>query len=192
MEVGPGVDRHGNPVIDPTRNVLDLVAAANLRQDDLRKAEFKRQDDLREAESSHIRQIQALMEKHASEMLSAEKARLDAIREVDVAAIQARAAESTAQATALAAQVSAAAEAMRTQVAATATLSQAALTSVVEPIRKDISELRDYQLRQAGAKAEIVETRTDQRGSNTTLLAVIGTVIALLVAGLSFYVALSA
>jgi len=36
---GPGVDSEGRAVIDPTRNVLDLVAAANRRQDDLRTAE---------------------------------------------------------------------------------------------------------------------------------------------------------
>lgn len=35
---GPGVDASGDPVIDPTRNVLDLVAAAIARQDDLRGA----------------------------------------------------------------------------------------------------------------------------------------------------------
>jgi len=35
---GLGVDAEGGPVIDPTRNVLDLVEAANNRQDDLRAA----------------------------------------------------------------------------------------------------------------------------------------------------------
>lgn len=35
---GPGVDRHGNETIDPTKNVLDLVEASILRQDDLRHA----------------------------------------------------------------------------------------------------------------------------------------------------------
>lgn len=33
---GEGVDHFGGPVIDPTKNVLDLVAAAIVRQDDLR------------------------------------------------------------------------------------------------------------------------------------------------------------
>src|SRR5688572_11724945 len=36
---GPGVDAQGQPVIDPTKNVLDLVEAAMRRQDDLRHAE---------------------------------------------------------------------------------------------------------------------------------------------------------
>lgn len=41
-------------VIDPTKNVLDLVAAAIQRQDDLRDAETKRQDALREAEKQRV------------------------------------------------------------------------------------------------------------------------------------------
>ena len=36
-ETGIGVDARGEPVIDPTKNVLDLTAAANKRQDDLRE-----------------------------------------------------------------------------------------------------------------------------------------------------------
>lgn len=35
---GEGVDARGGPVVDPTKNVLDLVAAAMERQDDLRGA----------------------------------------------------------------------------------------------------------------------------------------------------------
>jgi hypothetical protein len=37
-EPGLGVDAAGGPVVDPTKNVLDLVAAAITRQDDLRGA----------------------------------------------------------------------------------------------------------------------------------------------------------
>jgi len=36
---GPGVDAQGQPVVDPTKNVLDLVEAAIRRQDDLRNVE---------------------------------------------------------------------------------------------------------------------------------------------------------
>lgn len=37
---GPATDRYNEPVIDPTKNVLDLVEAAINRQDDLRKIAF--------------------------------------------------------------------------------------------------------------------------------------------------------
>src|SRR5580765_3501320 len=39
VPTGLATDALGNPVIDPTKNVLDLVAAAIQRQDDLRHAE---------------------------------------------------------------------------------------------------------------------------------------------------------
>jgi phage-related protein len=39
---GPSTDRFNDPVVDPTKNVLDLVTAAIQRQDDLRAAEAAR------------------------------------------------------------------------------------------------------------------------------------------------------
>jgi hypothetical protein len=39
VEPGLATDSQGNPVVDPTKNVLDLVAAAIQRQDDLRAVE---------------------------------------------------------------------------------------------------------------------------------------------------------
>ncbi len=48
---GIGVDARGGQVIDPTKNVLDLVEAAIRRQDDLRVAEAKLQDALRIADA---------------------------------------------------------------------------------------------------------------------------------------------
>lgn len=48
QEIRPGVavDARGNAVIDPTKNVLDLVQAAIRRQDDLRDAETRRVNEL--------------------------------------------------------------------------------------------------------------------------------------------------
>src|SRR5688572_6413972 len=39
---GEGVDSDGKPVVDPTKNVLDLVKAAMQRQDDLRREQDAR------------------------------------------------------------------------------------------------------------------------------------------------------
>src|ERR1700733_9873187 len=91
---GLGVDSSGGPVIDPTRNVLDLVAAGN-----------RRQDDLREMESKHVREIMAIRETHAVEVRRAESQRIDAIRQGDVQAVQQTATVSATTATTLAAQV---------------------------------------------------------------------------------------
>lgn len=43
---GIGVDSKGSAVIDPTKNVLDLVEASIKRQDDLRDAETRRVNEL--------------------------------------------------------------------------------------------------------------------------------------------------
>lgn len=58
---GVGVDSRGGSVVDPTKNVLDLVEAGNKYQDSMRearaelaKAEQRRTDDLSEAERRRI------------------------------------------------------------------------------------------------------------------------------------------
>lgn len=48
---GSGVDAFGGPVVDPTKNVLDLVAAESKYQDGQRDALERYQDGMREAES---------------------------------------------------------------------------------------------------------------------------------------------
>jgi hypothetical protein len=146
---GPGVDAAGQPVIDPTRNVLDLVAAA-----------IQRQDDLRDAESRHLREMAGLREEYAAELRRTEAARLDAIRAVDVGAVQ-RAAEVQAQvANALASQVATSADAFRV-----------ALSAQLEPLQRDIADLRKTQYEQAGQKAQVVEGKSDQRSGTATIIA---------------------
>jgi hypothetical protein len=145
---GPGVDAEGRPVIDPTKNVLDLVAAA-----------IQRQDDLREAESRHIREIAGLRAEYAAELREAESARIDAIRSVDVSAVQQAAEVQATQASTLATQVATSAETLRNQVAAAATAQTIALAAALEPIIKDIADLRRAQYEAQGQKTQVVETR---------------------------------
>lgn len=68
---GEGVDRFGGSVVDPTKNVEDLVkaleatlaqlrSADTLRFDDLRNAESKYQDAMRDAEVRRINELAAL------------------------------------------------------------------------------------------------------------------------------------
>jgi hypothetical protein len=145
---GPGVDAKGTPVIDPTQNVLDLVNAA-----------IKRQDDLREAESRHMREITQLRAEYTAQLRAAETARIDAIRAVDVGAVNRAAEVSAQQATTLAAQVATSAETLRTQVAAAAAAATVALSAALEPIQKDIQDLRKAQYEAQGVKAQTGETR---------------------------------
>jgi hypothetical protein len=125
------------PVIDPTKNVLQLVEAAN-----------KRQDDLREQESKHIRELLNLRSTFLDEIRRAEAARLDAIRSVDVSAVSRAAEVSAQQATTLAAQVASSADALRV-----------ALAAALEPIQKDIQDLRRAQYEAQGVKSNVGDTR---------------------------------
>lgn len=149
---GPGVDRYGTPVIDPTKNVLDLVGAA-----------IQRQDDLRRSESAHVRELMSVRFDYEEKLRDKESGRIDAIRKVDVDAV-ARAAEvSAAQAQTLANQQQASAEALRGQVEQARIATADALAQALSPIQKDIADLRAAQYQQQGEKSSRVETSTSDR-----------------------------
>jgi hypothetical protein len=184
-QVGP----NGKP-IDPTENVMMLVAGQVKRTDDLMaasqklaKAREKRQDNLRATEARHIRELATTRAQFEAALRDKETQRIDAIRAVDVQAVQRAAEVSAIAATTLATQVQASAETLRTQVAATATAQTTALAAALEPIQKDISELRKTQYEQQGQKAAQVETRAtraEDRGSNQWT---IGLIIGMIIAG---------
>lgn len=99
---GLGVDFAGNPVIDPTENVLALVAA-----------ETKRQDDLRELTTGHLREISALRAAHEQDLRRLETDRLDAIRRVDQANVNTAAERTLAAVQTLAATTASNADTLR-------------------------------------------------------------------------------
>jgi hypothetical protein len=170
---GEGVDASGGPVIDPTKNVLDLVAAA-----------IARQDDLRAMESDHLREVMKMRADYDQRLREAETARIDAIRAVDVGAVNRAAEVAATQAQTLATQVATVAEAMRTQVAAAATAASVALAAALEPIQRDIADLRRVQYETQGGKSNVVETREargDTRLNLNTVIMAAGVVIAALV-----------
>ena len=119
VDISP-TDSKGYPIIDPTANVLQLVEAANLRQDDLRKADSRRLEDLRIAETKRVDEVAELRSSHIKELAAAEAKRIDAIRAVDVAAVATASERASQQASVLANQVSTSAETLRTLVASTA------------------------------------------------------------------------
>jgi hypothetical protein len=156
--------RKSKEVIDPTKNVLDLVAA-----------ETKRQDDLRGVEGAHIRELMGRDQLLAERMRVIETARLDAIRAVDQGQIQRAAEVSAQQATTLAAQTTNLAEAFRVSLAA-----------ALEPMQKDIADLRRVQYEQAGQKAQVVETR-DVRGDQRLNINAVITLLGLLFVAAAFF-----
>ncbi len=170
----PGVE------VDPTRNVVGLVESTT-----------RRQDDLRDAEARHSREIGDLRAAFAEKLRVAEADRINAIRAVDVNAVQQAASVSATQATTLAAQVATSAETLRTQVAAAATAATVALAAALEPIQKDIADLRRAQYEAQGVKAQSTESSEGNRsyvglaiaamvGLATVLLGIAGIVITVL------------
>jgi hypothetical protein len=148
---GPASDASGNPVFDPSKNVLDLVEAA-----------IARQDDLRVTESEHVREIMRLRASYDHELRVSETARIDAIRAVDVGTAERAAAVVASQAATLATTVTASAEALRTQNEVARVQVADQLRSALEPILKDVSELRRVQYETAGGKAETYDQRTER------------------------------
>ena len=153
----PETDDQGRIIVDPTLNVIALHEAGMRRQDDLRNSENGRVLEHVDAEA----RMADLRADHAKEMRRAETDRLDAIRGVDQASVRADAAATEIRATTLATQVALSAEAVRTQVAATAQAAQENLTRALDPIQKDIGELRQVQYTTAGSKAESTEAKTE-------------------------------
>jgi hypothetical protein len=177
---GPGVDRFGTPVYDPSKNVDALVEAAIKRQDDLREMQARYVGQIGEMREQHARYITELRAQYQKELREAETARIDAIRAVDVGAVNRAAEVSATQATTLATQVATSAEALRGQVEAARQQTATALAAALEPIQKDIQDLRRAQYEAQGQKTQVVEARGDQRFNTSTVIAAIATLAAVI------------
>ena len=162
---GPSTDRHNDPVVDPSKNVLDLVDAA-----------IERQDDLRNKEGAHVREILSLRAQHDRELRGAEAARLDAIREVDAENARAATAAAEVRATALAATVTATAEANRSQVEAARAATADALAAALAPITSAIEQLRQAMYEDQGQKTQVVEGRSEGMSQTAKTMAAIASV----------------
>jgi hypothetical protein len=149
---GPGVDRYGVPVYDPSNNVYALVRAA-----------IERQDDLRVLATQHLRELTQLDREHAKEMRQAESERINAILAENAGNVQRAAEVQLAQQQALAAQVAASAETVRTQMTATAATVAETLRTTVAPMQARIEELSRAQYETQGQKQQVVETTSGSR-----------------------------
>jgi hypothetical protein len=129
----------------------------------------------------HLEVVAGLRAEHAKELRQAEAARIDAIRSVDVGAVQQAASVQSTQAQTLATQVATSAETLRNQVAAAATAQTIALAAALEPIIKDIADLRRVQYEGVGQKTQVVETRAT--GANAGLY--IGIAISVMIAAIT-------
>jgi hypothetical protein len=176
---GPSVDAVGSPVIDPTSNVTALVKAGLQRQDDLRQLESEHIHEISKVRAAYEQQLRegdanlaTLRSEFEEKLRTAESARIDAIRAVDVAAVAQAAAVSATQAMALQTQVNVSAETLRNQVATVAAQQATALAAALQPINKDIGDLRQAQYQQQGQATQKTEGKDSGQWLITTLIAV--------------------
>jgi hypothetical protein len=86
------------PLIDPTANVLSLVAAETKRQDDLRAAEAKRVSDLNEQSEKFNEKLEEQRRFFETEAKKAEAGRIDSLLAADKANVALALAKQEAQA----------------------------------------------------------------------------------------------
>lgn len=127
--------------LDPTANVLTIVAVAVERIDDLRAAESHRVDCAIAAERLRINEQLALRAHYDDKLIEAEAKRIDAIRSVDVAAIATANDRSVNQATVLATQVAVTAETLRSLVATSSETVQQQLRQLTTQLTDRIASL---------------------------------------------------
>jgi hypothetical protein len=165
---GIGVDARGGAVIDPTKNVLDLVAAAIARQDDLRAAskelfDAKLASEEKLSELRYIHSVEVakalsdqlnaearLRAEYDARLRDAESRRIDAIRLVDVNAVAEDRRRTGEQAVALATQVSQSADTVRALVASTKTSTDLSTNQITEALSRRITTLEQAGYQQAG------------------------------------------
>ena len=162
-EPGSATDAEGRPVLDPTKNVLDLVEAAVVRL-----------NDLRAQDNQHRKEMDELRGAFAREIREAETARIDAIRAVDVGAVQRAAEVQSDVATALANQVALSAETLRNTVSETAIAGATALAQALDPLQKAIDDLRRAQYEAQGQKTQVVESRSSVAGVYALIASFVG------------------
>lgn len=180
--LGLPADAQGNPAIDPTKNVLDLVHAAIKRQDDLRDAI----GELREAklaglsgvmhvELEAIKREFALIESRRQEQKTDTKVAVDAALSAAKDAVKEQAAAS--EKAILKSETSAGEQSK--QNAVTFTAQMASVTLMLADVKERVGKLES--MKQGGE-----EVRTRQRNDIGTMIGVAGFVSALLGAWIGF------
>ncbi len=165
-------------VIDPTANVLQLVAAAMSRQDDLREAETKHRNavsDLRDRLGKEIREAERNGQR---DLALAESRRIDALIEAQDQRVTLASSKAELTAAALAERVDASAKALAASVEASAK----ALAATVETTAKTLSErivpLEQFRYENAGQIAQRSEGRAQSQWVIGVVMSLPSTIIA--------------
>lgn len=150
---GIGVDAFGGQTVDPTKNVLDLTAAAERRADDLRLLNDRRIDaEIRvlAVQMEGLERRSILRAEHASEIRQLETQRINAIRQVDVLAGNTAADRALIAIQTLATQTTAERETLRSLVTSSASTLAAQNAADLARINEAISALQKSSYEGAG------------------------------------------
>ena len=188
---GPATDRRNEPVVDPTKNVLQLVEAAIQRQDDLREAEAKHLRDILDLraefareirEAENLRQATVNKERFASvetqldlverQRVEQKKDTKDAVDAALAAAKEAVKEQTTASQLSIGKSEASTKEQLN-QLSATFTTAQQAMTQAIVSLTTRVERIEN-------ARTTLAEQRTDTRGGTTATIASISVAIALL------------
>jgi hypothetical protein len=197
---GLAVDSHGGPVIDPTQNVLDLVAAAIRRIDDVATLQAKLGDE----KIQHTEVIALLRAQHQVALDAQESKRLDSVRQIDQLAIKTESDRASLAITALATTAAVTAETLRSAVNTSATNLATQLDRTVTAINERIAALEKSSYTGMGKQAvadpqftrltDMVETLTRHTSASAGKSEGIGAswtvlvaVVAILISGASFF-----
>jgi phage terminase Nu1 subunit (DNA packaging protein) len=151
-------------VIDPTKNVLDLVDAAVMRIDDMAELRAVIADEKiarMEREWIHLEAMASLREQHAREARESEAKRLDAIRDNDRSTLTATTAQSQQSIQALATAATTTAEVLRNNTERVVSPILDRLTSIETTVNRGIG-------RSAVADPQISELMIEMRKLSTS------------------------
>lgn len=140
------------PIIDPTKNVMSLVAASNLRQDDLRGMSTTYQEKIDALRDHHHRELAAAESKRIDAVILAESRRVDALLAAQSQSVALASEKAAAQAATLATQVLANAENVRSQSA-----------NLRDSLESRIKVVEQNQYQAGGAKTQQAEGITGNR-----------------------------
>jgi len=165
---GQGVDFLGNPVIDPTANVIALNEAAVRRQDDLREKD-REISDLQHAHTKELlllraqleTQIATMREDFQNKLLHAEAGRLDSIRQVDREDVAKATTAANLAISTLAAQTTDVATTLQKQVSDTALAAEARSSAQYNDTTKRLQAI-ELALSEGKGKQTVVDPQMDK------------------------------
>lgn len=186
------------PLIDPTANVIELVKAAILRQDDLRVADAKleeerirRLDELRDLQDKCAHEIAQVHLAGNRELANAETKRIDALLLAARADVALASEKAAAQAATLATQVATSAETLRGQVSNLANQVTTQTALMREALEKRLTLLEQSQYSIGGRDIGAASAAADSSRSSAALVAVVGVVMTMIGGAIFIAIALA-